>query len=147
VGAGFQLALSADFRLLCTDAQLRLSEVALGAIPDMTGTAPLVRTVGYSRALELCVSARPIGAEQAAALGLATRVAALGQLDETLAELVASALQHPAHAVRAVKAALLDASARTMAEQAAVERRLQAPVILGEAEADVTSDWLSDSTL
>jgi enoyl-CoA hydratase/carnithine racemase len=134
VGGGFQLALAADFRLLHTDAHLCMREVALGSIPDLTGTAPLVRLVGYSRALEICVSARRIPAPEALALGLATRVVAPEQVEDALAELVAGALGPPAHAVRAVKAALLDASARTLVEQAEVERRIQAPVIRGEAE-------------
>lgn len=134
VGGGFQLALAADFRLLRADAHLRMWEVPLGAIPDLTGTAPLVRTVGYARALELCVSGRTVDAPEAMSLGLASRVAGPDHLEEALASLIATALAPPAHAVRAVKAALLDASARTIAEQAAVERRIQARVIRGEAE-------------
>ena len=42
IGAGFQLALSCDLRVLADDAQLCMKESALGLVPDLTGTQPLV---------------------------------------------------------------------------------------------------------
>ncbi len=56
IGAGFQLALACDLRILTTDAKLTMAEVSLGLVPDLGGTAPLVgssATHGRSR------SARP----------------------------------------------------------------------------------------
>ena len=44
IGAGFQLALSCDLRVLAEDAQLCMKESALGLVPDLTGTKPLVET-------------------------------------------------------------------------------------------------------
>src|SRR4051812_47844535 len=58
IGAGFQLALSCDLRVLADDAQLSMKEPALGLVPDLTGTKPLVDAVGYQRALEICATAR-----------------------------------------------------------------------------------------
>jgi enoyl-CoA hydratase/carnithine racemase len=58
VGAGFQLALAADLRLLADDAQLSMREVRLGLIPDLGGTGPLVHLVGYAGRSR---SARPAG--------------------------------------------------------------------------------------
>ena len=53
IGAGFQLALSCDLRVMTEDAQFCMKESALGLVPDLTGTKPLVEAVGYQRALEL----------------------------------------------------------------------------------------------
>ena len=57
IGAGFQLALACDLRVVADDAQFAMKESALGLVPDLTGTKPLVESVGYARALEICVTA------------------------------------------------------------------------------------------
>ena len=62
IGAGFQLALSCDLRVVADDAQFCMKESALGLVPDLTGTKPLVEAVGYARALEICATARMVGA-------------------------------------------------------------------------------------
>ncbi len=51
IGAGAQLALACDLRVVAEDLQLRLPEATLGLVPDLTGTSTLVELVGYSRAL------------------------------------------------------------------------------------------------
>src|SRR3954454_2002594 len=61
IGAGVQIALSCDLRVLGDDAQLCMKEPALGLVPDLTGTKPLVDAVGYARALEMCATARTMG--------------------------------------------------------------------------------------
>ena len=58
IGAGCQLALACDLRVLADDAQLRLPEATLGLVPDLTGTSNLVELVGYSRAMEICLTGR-----------------------------------------------------------------------------------------
>ena len=65
IGAGFQLALSCDLRVVAEDAQFSMKEPALGLVPDLTGTKPLVEAVGYQRALEICATTRMVGAEEA----------------------------------------------------------------------------------
>ena len=71
IGAGFQLALSCDLRVVTEDAQFCMKESALGLVPDLTGTKPLVECVGYARALEICATARMVGAAEAVDIGLA----------------------------------------------------------------------------
>ena len=78
IGAGFQLALSCDLRVLADDARLCMKEPALGLVPDLTGTKPLVDIVGLPRAIELCLTARTVGAREAAELRLAELVVARG---------------------------------------------------------------------
>ena len=52
IGAGFQLALACDLRVMADDALLSMRETSLGLVPDLGGTQPLVDVVGYARALE-----------------------------------------------------------------------------------------------
>jgi enoyl-CoA hydratase/carnithine racemase len=125
VGAGFQLALSCDLRLLGDDAQLCMKEPALGLVPDLTGTQPLVAGVGYARALEICATARTVGAAEALEIGLATVVCPVAELDATLADLVAAVTAPMAGAVRETKALLLAATERTLDEQRQYEREAQ----------------------
>ena len=81
IGAGCQLALACDLRILTDDAQLRLPEATLGLVPDLTGTSTLVELVGYSRALEICLTGRAVQAAEAHAIGLANLVVPAAELD------------------------------------------------------------------
>jgi enoyl-CoA hydratase/carnithine racemase len=126
VGAGFQLALACDLRLLADDAALSMRETGLGLVPDLAGTKPLVEAVGYSRALEICLTGRWVGAAEAQGLGLASLVVPRSELPSATADLVAAVLEAPAGATRATPALLQGAAGRTHAEQQAAERAAQA---------------------
>lgn len=125
VGAGFQLALGCDLRVLADDAQLVMKETSLGLVPDLAGTKPLVDIVGYSRALEICATGRSVGATEALQLGLAEVVVPVAELEATTADLVAAVLAAPRTAVIETKALLLGAAGRTHADQQAAERAAQ----------------------
>ncbi len=73
-GAGLQLALGADIRLCTPDAKLSVMEAKWGLIPDMAGTVLLRDVVSKDVALDLTFSARIVSGQEAAALGLVTRV-------------------------------------------------------------------------
>jgi enoyl-CoA hydratase/carnithine racemase len=125
IGAGFQLALSCDLRVLADDANLSMRETMLGLVPDLTGTKPLVDLVGYSRALELCATARWVSADEAREIGLATAVVPRDELDETVDDLVA-ALTAPLYgAVSETKALLQSAAVLDLEEQCRAEREAQ----------------------
>ena len=126
VGAGFQLALACDLRVLADDAQLAMREPSLGLVPDLAGTKPLVDAVGYSRALEICLTGRWVGAREAMGLGLASLVVPRTELDAATTDLAAALLAAPAGATRATKELLLGAAGRSHAEQQAAERSAQA---------------------
>jgi enoyl-CoA hydratase/carnithine racemase len=129
IGAGFQLALACDLRILSEDAKLCMKEPALGLVPDLTGTKPLVDIVGLPRAIELCLTARTVTAAEAMLLRLAELVVPAAELDAAVADLVAALLATDAAAARATKALLQQAGGRSLAEQAADERRVQAELI------------------
>jgi enoyl-CoA hydratase/carnithine racemase len=125
VGAGFQLALSCDLRVLADDARFSMREPLLGLVPDLTGTKPLVELVGYSRALEICATTRWVEAEEAAAIGLATAVVPRDELQDAVADLVA-ALTAPLYgAVSETKTLLQSASTLDLEDQRRAEREAQ----------------------
>lgn len=125
VGAGFQLALSCDLRVLADDARFSMREPILGLVPDLTGTKPLVELVGYSRALEICATTRWVTAEEAREIGLATAVVPREELSATVSDLVA-ALTAPLYgAVTETKALLRSAMSTDLEEQRRLEREAQ----------------------
>jgi enoyl-CoA hydratase/carnithine racemase len=126
IGAGFQLALACDLRILADDAKLCMKEPALGLVPDLTGTKPLVDIVGVPRAVEMCLTARVVDAQEAARLGLAELVVPRAELDRAVADLAAALLATDRGAAVATKRLLQGAPGRTLEEQAAAERREQA---------------------
>lgn len=126
VGAGFQLALGCDLRVVADDVQLAMRETSFGLVPDLGGTKPLVDLVGYARALEICVTGRWVGADEAVASGLASLAVPAADLDETVRDLAAAVLDSPSEAVRATKALLRGARHRGYDDQRAAERAAQA---------------------
>ena len=125
VGAGFQLALACDLRILAHDARFSMREPMLGLVPDLTGTKPLVELVGYSRALEICATTRWVTAEEAREIGLATAVVQREELSATVSDLVA-ALTAPLYgAVSETKALLRSAVFSDLEEQRRLEREAQ----------------------
>ncbi len=138
VGAGFQLALACDLRLLADDARFSMREPLLGLVPDLTGTKPLVDLVGYSRALEICATTRWVPADEAREIGLATAVVPGDELEDAVADLV-GALTAPIYgAVTETKALLqsaseLDLDAQRLAEREAQVRRFrELAALMGE---------------
>jgi enoyl-CoA hydratase/carnithine racemase len=125
IGAGAQLALACDLRVFADDAELRLPEATLGLVPDLTGTSNLVDLIGYSRALELCLTGRAMGAAEARSVGLANLVVSAEDLDGTLADLVAALTAAPAGASRATAALIRSAVHNTHEEQDLAERTAQ----------------------
>ena len=131
IGGGFQLALACDLRILAEDAKFCMKEPALGLVPDLTGTKPLVEIVGLPRAIEMCITARTIDAAEARELRLAEIVVPRADLDAATADLVAALLATDAATARATKALLQQAPGNSLAEQAAAERRAQAELQRG----------------
>ncbi|MFB4304261.1 crotonase/enoyl-CoA hydratase family protein [Actinomadura sp. NTSP31] len=75
LGGGLQIALGADIRIVAPDARLSVLEIRWGLVPDMTGTAALLRLVGEDVAKELTFTGRMVSGDEAVRLGLATRTA------------------------------------------------------------------------
>ncbi len=134
IGAGCQLALACDLRLLADDAKLCIKEPALGLVPDLTGTKPLVDIVGLPRAIELCLTARTVEAREAFQLRLGELVVPLAELGGAVSDLVTALLATDPAAARATKALLAVAGRHSLEEQAAAERRAQAELMRGRLD-------------
>jgi enoyl-CoA hydratase/carnithine racemase len=102
-----------------------MAEVALGLVPDLGGTKRLVELVGYARAIDICLTGRRVGAQEADKLGLATRVVPGADLDQAVADLTAQILTAHRDAVVEIKALLLAAAGHSFAEQERAERSAQ----------------------
>ena len=73
-GGGCEFALACTLRLALPNAKFGLPEVKLGLIPGYGGTQRLPRLVGQGRALEMVMTGRTVGAEEALAIGLVNRI-------------------------------------------------------------------------
>ncbi|MDX2970575.1 enoyl-CoA hydratase/isomerase family protein [Kribbella solani] len=125
VGAGFQLALACDLRVVTPDARFSMREPALGLVPDLGGTKPLVELIGYSRALEICATSRWVEAAEAKELGLANIVVPADELAATVKDLSDALLGPLPGAIRETKALLLSAADRSYDNQLKAEREAQ----------------------
>lgn len=102
-GGGAEIAARCDLRVIDPSAVICFSETRLGLMPDLGGGVALVEIVGRSRAADLILTARKVGAAEALALGLVNRVSAPGAcVDEAIALAEAIAENGP----RAVRASL-----------------------------------------
>ncbi|MFF0268412.1 enoyl-CoA hydratase/isomerase family protein [Kribbella sp. NPDC004536] len=126
VGAGFQLALACDLRVVTPDARFSMREPALGLVPDLGGTKPLVELIGYARALEICATTRWVEADEAKELGLANIVVPADELAATVKDLTDALLTPLPGAIRETKALLLGAADRSYDDQLKAERAAQA---------------------
>lgn len=107
-GAGFSLALAADFVLATPRARFCMSFLKVGLVPDCGAFYSLPRFVGVQRAKELMLSARDIDGAEALKLGLAMELHAPEQLLPRAQAMAASFVHASPLAVSLVKRALAD---------------------------------------
>ncbi|MGH8517559.1 MAG: 3-hydroxyacyl-CoA dehydrogenase NAD-binding domain-containing protein, partial [Panacagrimonas sp.] len=88
LGGGLEFALACHYRVALPGTRLGLPEVNLGLLPGAGGTQRLPRIVGPAKALDMMLSGKPVGAEEALKLGLVQQVAP----GATLADLEAAAV-------------------------------------------------------
>ena len=88
LGGGCELAMMCDFILAADTAQFGQPEIKLGTLPGAGGTQRLPRAIGKAKAMEMCLTGRLMGAEEAERAGLVSRIVAADQL---VAEALATA--------------------------------------------------------
>ena len=140
LGGGLELAMAGQYRVAAPTARLGMPEVNLGIIPGAEGTQRLTRLVGVEKALEMCVSGKPIEAEDAARFGLVDLVIADDFLAGALAfarDVARRGTPHPRTRARTDKlgaSAALDGLLVAAREKARKTRRHQtAPLAAVEA--------------
>jgi len=124
LGGGCELAMMADFIIAADSAKFGQPEITLGVVPGMGGSQRLTRAIGRAKAMDLILTGRMIGAEEAERAGLVARVVpAAALLDEALAaaEKIASM---PPLAVKAAKELVDAAQELPLTQGIRLERRL-----------------------
>ena len=89
LGGGCELAMMCDIIIAADNARFGQPEINLGIIPGAGGTQRLVRAIGKSKAMEMCLSGRMMGAEEAERSGLAAQVVPVAELVEKTLEIAA----------------------------------------------------------
>ncbi len=85
LGGGCELAMMCDFIIAADNAKFGQSEINLGIMPGIGGTQRLVRSIGKSKAMDMCLTGRMMDAQEAERCGLVSRVVGGEQLlDEAL---------------------------------------------------------------
>ena len=124
LGGGCELAMMADFIIAGEAAKFGQPEIKLGVTPGMGGSQRLTRAIGKAKAMEMCLTGRMMGAEEAERSGLVARVVPVaGLIDEALKTATAIAAMPPLAAIATKE--MVDAAFETTLTQGIVfERRL-----------------------
>jgi cyclohex-1-ene-1-carboxyl-CoA hydratase len=86
MGGGCELALACDIIVAAESARFALPEIKLAMLPGAGGTQRLPRAIGKAKAMDMCLSARLLDAQEADRYGLVSRVVPDAELlDQTLA--------------------------------------------------------------
>jgi enoyl-CoA hydratase len=123
LGGGCELAMACDFILAADTAKFGQPEINVGTMPGAGGTQRLTRLVGKSKAMEMCLTGRLIGAEEAERIGLVSRVVPAADLQKEAVKTAAKIATLSRPAVMMVKEAVNAAYETTLTEGLRVERR------------------------
>lgn len=113
-GAGMDMALMCDLRVMADSATLAESYINVGLIAGDGGTYYLPRLIGTARALEIFWTGRAIGAPEAERIGLVNNVVPLDQLMPATYELARAIAAQPFEAVRAYKRSVYQGMSMTL---------------------------------
>ncbi|HXV63435.1 MAG TPA: enoyl-CoA hydratase/isomerase family protein [Vicinamibacteria bacterium] len=135
VGGGLEVALACDLRVAKKGtAKIGLPEVQLGVLPGTGGTQRLARLLGRARALELMVTGKLLGFEDAAGLGLVNELFDADGFRERALQYAAQFVppNRAARAVGSIKRAVCSGLEAPFSEGLALERELQQQLFLSE---------------
>jgi enoyl-CoA hydratase len=133
LGDGVEIALCCDIRLASDDAQFGMPEPGLGIIPAAGGSQTLPRAIGSARALEVLLTGRWVGAEEACRLGLVNRVVPRRDLLPAAERLAERILSYSQTAVRCAKQAVNRGLDLSLEQGLDLEARLGGYVMSGRS--------------
>ena len=122
LGGGCELAMACDMIVAADDAGFGQPEIRIGVMPGAGGTQRLTRAIGKAKAMELILTGRTMTAAEADSHGLVTAVVPAEATVDAALELAGRIATMPPLAVRAAKAAILDAGRRPLDEGLTRER-------------------------
>ncbi|WP_368607622.1 enoyl-CoA hydratase [Pseudomonas fulva] len=124
LGGGCELAMMCDFILAGDNAKFGQPEINLGVLPGMGGTQRLTRAVGKAKAMELCLTGRLMGAEEAERSGLVARVVPQDELLQEALNVAATIAAKSVPVSMMVKESVNRAFEVTLSEGVRFERRV-----------------------
>jgi enoyl-CoA hydratase/carnithine racemase len=125
LGGGLEIALACDIRLAATGRyKLGLPEVTLGLLPGNGGTQRLTRLIGPSRAMELLLTGRTYGVEDAEQMGLVAHVYDPDEAEQKVREYAERLAIGPALAIAAIKRCVHEGGEEALDEGLALEAEL-----------------------
>jgi enoyl-CoA hydratase len=123
MGGGCELALACDIIIAADTAQFALPEIKLAMLPGAGGTQRLPRAIGKAKAMDLCLSARTLDADEADRYGLVSRVVPAEALMETTLALATTIASYSLPALMAIKESVNRAHEGSLTEGIGFERR------------------------
>lgn len=105
-GSGIEMAMCCDIRVAADDCVFGLPEVALGIIPAAGATQTVPRAIGRGRALDLLLTGRRVGAQEALDMNLVNRLVPRSALLTEAGALAEQIASHDQRAVRGIKKAV-----------------------------------------
>ena len=123
MGGGCELALACDIVIAGRSAKFALPEIKLALLPGAGGTQRLPRAIGKAKAMDMCLSARLLDAEEADRYGLVSRVVDDNRLQDETMRLAASIASYSVPALMAVKECVNRAYEAPLSEGILFERR------------------------
>ena len=105
---GLEIAISCDLRIAETNSTFAMTQVLNGAMPWDGGTQRLPRLIGRSRATDMLLTSRVVGAAEALEFGLVNEVVESGKASERATELAELIAGHGPIALRYLKEAVLN---------------------------------------
>jgi enoyl-CoA hydratase len=124
LGGGCELALMADFIIASDKAKFGQPEIKLGVAPGMGGSQRLTRAIGKSKSMEMCLTGRMMGAEEAERSNLVARVVPHEDLITESLKTAAAIAAMPPMATIANKEMVNSAFEMTLDQGLIVERRI-----------------------
>lgn len=123
LGGGCELAMMCDFIIAAENAKFGQPEITLGVIPGLGGTQRLTRLVGKSKAMEMILTGRSMGAEEAERAGLVSRVVPASKLIEDALATAEKIAEKSLLSLMAAKEAVNRAEELSLSEGIRFERR------------------------
>ena len=131
LGGGCELALMCDFIYCADNAKFGLPEVTLGVLPGIGGTQRLTLAIGKAKAMEMCLTARQMGAQEAEQSGLVARVFSQDELLEQTLDAAEKIAQKSLTAVMMIKESINRTFEVSLAEGLRFERRIFHAIFAG----------------
>lgn len=123
LGGGCEVAMMCDFIIAAENAQFGQPEIRIGTMPGLGGTQRLTRLVGKSKAMDMCLTGRMMGAEEAERTGLVSRVVRLESLEDEVNKAAMQIATMSRSAVFLAKSAVDSALNTTLEQGLKLERQ------------------------